>query len=224
MSRPMNTASRTPPTTMARIGMSVDDLTGARRGLALPPRTCALAPRTVGLDLLPEDATGIDRIPTYPFWPRPGQLRSDGPRPEPIGRRMSPLRDYEVLYIVRADLDDDKVQDAVKRVNTLIERSGGTIERTNLWGKRKLAYEVKHQKEGAYVLQDFQLDPTRVPELEAGLKITGEAWRHLVVRRPEKVVATAVTPPPAEVVQEPVASEPEAVVGRVREAVREEET
>jgi len=130
------------------------------------------------------------------------------------------LRDYEVLYIVRADLDDDKVQDAVKRVNTLIERSGGTLERLNLWGKRKLAYEVKHQKEGAYVLQDFQLDPTRVPELEAGLKITEEVLRHLVVRKPEKVVATAVTPPPAEVVLEPIAVEAEAA--RVRPEDREE--
>jgi small subunit ribosomal protein S6 len=82
------------------------------------------------------------------------------------------LRDYEVLYIVRADLDDDKVQDVIKKVNTLIERSGGAAERTNLWGKRKLAYEVKHQKEGAYVLQDFQIDPQRIPELEAALKIT----------------------------------------------------
>ncbi len=121
------------------------------------------------------------------------------------------MRDYEVLYIVRADFDDEKVQDAVKRVNTLIERSGGTAERTNLWGKRKLAYEVKHQKEGAYVLQDFQLEPDRVPELEAGLKITEEVLRHLIVRKPEKVVATpVVTPPPAEVVLEPVAVESEA--------------
>jgi len=134
------------------------------------------------------------------------------------------LRDYEVLYIVRADLDDDKVQDAVKRVNTLIERSGGTVERTNLWGKRKLAYEVKHQREGSYVLQDFQLDPGRVPELEAGLKITEEVLRHLVVRKPEKVVATPVTPPPAEVVLEPIASESEVAVGRGREANREEDT
>jgi small subunit ribosomal protein S6 len=117
------------------------------------------------------------------------------------------LRDYEVLYIVRPDFDDDKVQDAVKRVNTLIERSGGTTDRTNLWGKRKLAYEVKHQKEGAYVLQDFQLEPDRVPELEAGLKITEEVLRHLIVRKPEKVVATAVTPPPAEVVPEPVTAQ-----------------
>jgi small subunit ribosomal protein S6 len=117
------------------------------------------------------------------------------------------LRDYEVLYIVRADLDDEKVQDAVKRVNTLIERSGGTIERTNLWGKRKLAYEVKQQKEGSYVLQDFQFDPSRVPELEAALKITEEVLRHLIVRKPEKAaVPTPVAPPPAEVVPEPVAA------------------
>ena len=141
---------------------------------------------------------------------------------KPKGRRF-PLRDYEVLYIVRADLDDDKVQEAVKRVNTLIERSGGGIERTNLWGKRKLAYEVKHQKEGAYVLQDFQLEPDRVPELEAALKITEEVLRHLIVRKPEKVVATAVTPPPAEVVLEPIASESKPAVEQVRQPDREEE-
>jgi small subunit ribosomal protein S6 len=120
------------------------------------------------------------------------------------------LREYEVLYIVRADIDDDKVQDAVKRVNTVIERSGGTLERTNLWGKRKLAYEVKHQKEGSYVLQDFQIAPERVPELEAALKITEEVLRHLIVRKPEKVAVPPVPPPPAEVVLEPIVAEPEA--------------
>jgi small subunit ribosomal protein S6 len=136
------------------------------------------------------------------------------------------LRDYEVLYIVRADLDDDKVQDAVKRVNTLIQRSGGSADRTNLWGKRKLAYEVKHQKEGSYVLQDFQLDPERVPELEAALKITEEVLRHLIVRKPEKAaaVATAVAPPPAEVVLEPISNESDNSAGRVRRVDREEET
>jgi len=133
------------------------------------------------------------------------------------------LREYEVLYIVRADLDDEKVQDAVKRVNTLIERSGGAIERTNLWGKRKLAYEVKHQKEGSYVLQDFQIDQTRVPELEAALKITEEVLRHLIVRKPEKAaVATPVAPPPAEVVLEPIAVESEAVAEPAARADREE--
>jgi small subunit ribosomal protein S6 len=131
------------------------------------------------------------------------------------------------LYIVRADLDDEKVQDVVKRVNTLIERSGGNAERTNLWGKRKLAYEVKHQKEGSYVLQDFAIDPQRIPELEAALKITEEVLRHLIVRKPEKAApAPAVAPPPAEVVLEPIASEPEvaAAVGRSQGDRQEEES
>lgn len=132
------------------------------------------------------------------------------------------MRDYEVLYIVRPDLDDEKVQDAVKRVNTLIQRSGGTAERTSLWGKRKLAYEVKHQKDGFYVLQDFQLDPERIGELEAGLKITEQVLRHLVVRKPEKTTApAAVTPPPAEGVPEPIVSE-EVGVGARRRPDRED--
>jgi small subunit ribosomal protein S6 len=117
------------------------------------------------------------------------------------------LRDYEVLYIVRPDLEDDKVQEVVKRVNTLIERSGGATDQTSLWGKRKLAYEVKHQKEGSYVLQDFKIEPNRVPELESALKITEEVLRHLIVRKPEKPLPAPVAPPPAEVVLEPVAVE-----------------
>ena len=134
------------------------------------------------------------------------------------------MRDYEVLYIVRADLEDEKVQEVVQRVNTLIERSGGATERTNLWGKRKLAYEVKHQTEGSYVLQDFQLAPERVPELEAALKISEEVLRHLVVRKPEKaaVVPAPPPPPPAEVVVEPIASESEPVTAPAGRADRED--
>jgi len=125
------------------------------------------------------------------------------------------LRDYEILYIVRADLDDDKVQDIIKRVNTLIEKAGGSVERTNIWGKRKLAYEVKHQKEGSYILQDFQIGPDRVPELEAALKITEEVLRHLVVRKPDKPITTPVAPPPAEVVLEPIAVESNGAADRL---------
>jgi small subunit ribosomal protein S6 len=121
------------------------------------------------------------------------------------------LRDYEILYIVRPDLEDDKVQDVVKRVNTLISRSGGSSDQTSLWGKRKLAYEVKHQREGSYVLQDFKIEPGRVPELESALKISEDVLRHLIVRKPEKstttTTSTPAAPPPAEATPEPVAAE-----------------
>jgi small subunit ribosomal protein S6 len=132
------------------------------------------------------------------------------------------LRDYEVLYIVRADLDDDKVQDIIKRVNTLIEKADGSVERTNIWGKRKLAYDVKHQKEGAYILQDFKIGPGRIPELEAALKITEEVLRHLVVRKPEIPTPTPVAPPPAEVILEPIAVEASGAADRLDGADREE--
>jgi hypothetical protein len=73
------------------------------------------------------------------------------------------------------------------------------------------------------VLQDFQLAPERVPELEAGLKITEQVLRHLIVRKPEKAApVTAVKPPPAEVVLEPIASESEAVAAPAGRAGREE--
>lgn len=132
------------------------------------------------------------------------------------------MRDYEVLYIVRADLDDDKVQDIIKRVNTIIEKADGSVERTNIWGKRKLAYEVKHQKEGSYILQDFQIGADRIPELEAALKITEEVLRHLVVRKPDKPTPTPVAPPPAEVVLAPIDVETSVVADRVDGADREE--
>ena len=67
------------------------------------------------------------------------------------------------------------------------------------------------------MLQDFQLDPNRVPELEASLKITEEVLRHLIVRKPEKAApVTAVAPPPPEVVLEPIAVETDEAAGRVR--------
>src|SRR5260370_14425631 len=200
MTRPITNTTRMAATAIGRSGTSFPffTLTGGRR----PPLP---APARTGAFVLV--AMSLGRIRPYPFWLRPEAHAPDRSEPEPIGRRF-PLRDYEVLYIVRADLDDDKVQDAVKRVNTLIERSGGTVERTNLWGKRKLAYEVKHQKEGAYVLQDFQLDPNRVPELESSLKITAEALRHLILRKPEKAApVTAVAPPPPAAVQGPIAAQ-----------------
>lgn len=138
------------------------------------------------------------------------------------------MREYEVLYILRADLDDEKVQDAVKRVNVTIERSGGHPERTNLWGKRKLAYEVKHQMEGSYILQDFEIAPERVPELESALKISEDVLRHLIVRKPEKAAAAPAAPaapPQAEAAQpETVDSEPQAVETRQQDREGREES
>jgi small subunit ribosomal protein S6 len=96
------------------------------------------------------------------------------------------LRDYEILYVVRPDLDEEQVEAAVAKVSGLIETLGGQHERTNVWGKRRLAYEVDRLREGYYVLTEFQLDAGRVPEMESTLKISDTVFRHLIVRRPER--------------------------------------
>ena len=135
------------------------------------------------------------------------------------------LRDYEILFIVRPELDDEQVAASVDTVGTLIQNLGGTHENSNVWGKRRLAYEVAHLREGYYVLTDFKLDPARVPELEATIKISDTVFRHLVVRKPEKVAAK---PTPAEepAAAEPVAAatEPEAVATEPEAAPAEAET
>ena len=100
-------------------------------------------------------------------------------------------RDYEILYIVRPDVEETDLPDVTKRVETLIESLAGNIQNTNVWGKRRLAYEVDHLKEGHYVLTDFQIEPARVPEMEATLKISDTVFRHLIVRKPVLKPGTA---------------------------------
>ncbi len=95
------------------------------------------------------------------------------------------LRDYEILYIARPELDEAQLQAAIATVDKLIENLGGAVQKTDVWGRRRLAYEVRHLREGQYVLTDFQIDPARVPELETTLKISDTVFRHLVVRKPE---------------------------------------
>ena len=121
-------------------------------------------------------------------------------------------RDYEILYIVRPDVEETDLPDVTKTVETLIENLDGSIQRTNVWGKRRLAYEVDHLKEGHYVLTDFQIEPARVPEMESTLKISDTVFRHLIVRKPVIKVEPAAVAAPADAT-EAVASKPEGTDG-----------
>ena len=130
------------------------------------------------------------------------------------------LRDYEILYIVRPELDDEQLQAAIATVDKLIESLGGATQKTDVWGRRRLAYEVRHLREGQYVLTDFQIDPARVPELEGTLKISDTVFRHLVVRKPEIKVRKPKAPKgqPAE---EAPAPAPQPVAAGVAEGAAE---
>lgn len=90
-------------------------------------------------------------------------------------------RDYELMYIVRPELDDEAVRAAVTRVRGMIEAQNGDVVKTTLWGKRRLAYEVDHLRDGHYVLVVLHLDGDRVAPLERALRIDETVFRHLIV-------------------------------------------
>jgi len=95
------------------------------------------------------------------------------------------VRDYELMYIVRPDLDDEALRTATESVDTLIRGLGGTVGKTTMWGKRRLAYEVDRLRDGHYVITLIQLDGARVADLERALQIHDTVFRHLLVRRDE---------------------------------------
>jgi small subunit ribosomal protein S6 len=92
---------------------------------------------------------------------------------------------YELMYIVKPELDDQAVQQEIEKVGQLIQTNGGQVKKVTPWGKRRLAYTVKDQREGYYVVAEFDLDQARVHEVERLLKISDTVFRHLLVRQDE---------------------------------------
>ena len=95
------------------------------------------------------------------------------------------VRDYELMYIVRPDLDDEALRAATDSVEALVKGRDGEVLKTTMWGKRRLAYEVSHHRDGHYVIVELQLDTTKIGELERALEIHDTVFRHLLVRRDE---------------------------------------
>jgi small subunit ribosomal protein S6 len=98
------------------------------------------------------------------------------------------LRTYEALYIVTPELDDDGIQTVAKGVEAFILKHEGTIVRSEIWGKRKLAYEVKKHTEGAYVLVRFTASADFLARLENFFKLAESIIRYLVVHFDERTM------------------------------------
>jgi small subunit ribosomal protein S6 len=91
------------------------------------------------------------------------------------------MRKYEVMYIVRPDVDQEILEATVAKFQGIIS-NGGEIVKHDLMGKRRLAYEIKKFREGIYVLVNFNATPEVVNELERLMKISDEVIRYLVVQ------------------------------------------
>ena len=92
------------------------------------------------------------------------------------------LRDYELVIIVSPQVDEEQLEAAVNNVSQFVVGKGGVVSEVERWGKRKLAYPIKHFGEGSYVLTKFKLPPAFGKELEASLLISEEVLRHLLIK------------------------------------------
>ena len=95
---------------------------------------------------------------------------------------------YELMFIVRPELDEEQVGAATDKVHQLIVANGGSVTKTANWGKRRLAYQVGPHREGYYVVSNFEIDTPKITELERVLKISDTVFRHLLVRRERAAV------------------------------------
>jgi small subunit ribosomal protein S6 len=90
------------------------------------------------------------------------------------------MRRYELMLLLRPDLEDDKLQSAVEKVTRAIVTAGGSLAKVSPWGKRRLAYEIKHHRDASYFLIHFDIEPAEIRPLERTLLISEEILRHLV--------------------------------------------
>ena len=95
-------------------------------------------------------------------------------------------RKYELVYVVSPEASDEQVADLHTQVEAIVQRIGGQIEKTDNWGRRKLAYEIGPHKEGFYVLEVLQGSGDLVKELDRRLKVLDLVVRHLIVRVDEE--------------------------------------
>ncbi|HEC33772.1 MAG TPA: 30S ribosomal protein S6 [Chloroflexi bacterium] len=95
------------------------------------------------------------------------------------------MRDYELLYIVHPQVDQEGLTAVIEEVKALIESTGGAVHKVEPWGLRRLAYPIQKVREGQYVLMQIGLDPQGVTEVKRGLKLKELIIRHLIVRMNE---------------------------------------
>jgi small subunit ribosomal protein S6 len=95
------------------------------------------------------------------------------------------MKPYELMYILQPTLTAEEQTALVDRYTELITTMEGTVEKTDRWERRQLAYEIKNCREGYYVVVEFQGAPALIAEMDRQMKITESILRHMILRRDE---------------------------------------
>ncbi|MBW4470081.1 MAG: 30S ribosomal protein S6 [Stenomitos rutilans HA7619-LM2] len=90
---------------------------------------------------------------------------------------------YETMYILRPDLGEEAVEQAIEKYQTLLRENGADVLETQHRGKRRLAYEIQKHREGIYIQINYQCDGSQVAALERSMRLSEEVLRFLTIKQ-----------------------------------------
>lgn len=93
------------------------------------------------------------------------------------------MKKYETMFILNSDINEDEISPIIDKVRSIIVNSDGKVENVDLWGKKKLAYEINKKNEGYFVLIDFISDENFPKELDRNFRIMDVVIRHIIVKK-----------------------------------------
>ena len=93
------------------------------------------------------------------------------------------MNKYEMLYILKSDLSDEARDAVIAKFENIVKNAGGSVEKTDKWGVRKLAYDIDYKSEGFYVLMTFEAQTSLVVEMERIANITDGIIRRMITKR-----------------------------------------
>src|SRR4026208_704417 len=100
---------------------------------------------------------------------------------------MSTSRQYELVYIVTPEATDQEIAELHTQIGQIVERFGGTFDKTENWGRKRLAYDIGHHREGNYVVETITGSGELMKEIDRRLRVIDQVIRHLVVRVDEEL-------------------------------------
>ena len=95
---------------------------------------------------------------------------------------MAEQRSYEIVFIINPDAEDAEVMRLTEAAQKIITDQGGTIVKTEMMGKRRLAYEINHQRDGVYVLLEVEGSGREIAEFERRMRVNDRVLRYMTVR------------------------------------------
>ena len=100
---------------------------------------------------------------------------------------MSTARQYELVYIVTPEASEQEIADLHTQIEQIIQRMGGTLDKTENWGRKRMAYDIGRHREGNYVVETITGSGELMKEIDRRLRVIDSVIRHLIVRVDEEL-------------------------------------